>query len=300
MSNCNPDNKAAQTSPGPEKCGGQLGPTELFQDGYAAERNGTFVEALRLYDLALTTVPDQHPWHYRRGCVLMKMDRCEDAEFAFMRALELAPEQPAYLTNMGVCLDRLGRRDEAVRAYRRSCCSGKGTTVAFHNLGSIYAEQGREEEAIRAFEAAIAAEPDAAGWQNLGLVHYGRDDFSRALDCFEHSVECDAKFARGHYYSALCLMKNGRYEDACRRFKLGWKLDPRLSRVPFHMGSCLHKMARYQEARFSLEQALEFFPEDGRIHYQLALTCDALGLPQEARQHYSQARTARNAGSQQS
>ena len=44
------------------------------------------------------------------------------------------------------------------------------------------------------------------------------------------------------------------------------------------------------------ERLAEVFPEDGRIHYQLALTCDALGLPQEARLHYSQARAARSRG----
>ena len=46
----------------------------------------------------------------------------------------------------------------------------------------------------------------------------------------------------------------------------------------------------------SFEQALEAFPEDGRIHYHLALTCDALGLHQEARTHYGRARALDAAG----
>jgi Flp pilus assembly protein TadD len=83
------------------------------------------------------------------------------------------------------------------------------------------------------------------------------------------------------------------YADACRRFEAAWRLDPRLVRVPFYLGTCLHKLQRYEEARLALEQALEYTPEDGRLHYQLALTCDALGMPQEARLHYSQARAAR-------
>jgi Flp pilus assembly protein TadD len=62
------------------------------------------------------------------------------------------------------------------------------------------------------------------------------------------------------------------------------------------VGTCLHKLERYEEARRQLEQALEFFPDDGRVHYQLALTCDALGLPQEARRHYGRARALNAAG----
>jgi len=186
-------------------------------------------------------------------------------------------------------LDRLGRRAEAIKAYRSSGRQGAGTAVAHHNLGAIYAEEGRTIEAIRAFESALAVEPDADGWQNLGLVYYGTRELTKALECFEHAVECDQNYARGHYYAALCLMKSGVCQDAYRRFALAWRLEPRLARVPFHLGSCLHKLGRYTEARQSLEQALEFFPEDSRVHYQLALTCDALGLPHEARPHYSQA-----------
>ncbi len=69
-----------------------------------------------------------------------------------------------------------------------------------------------------------------------------------------------------------------------------------MARIPYYRGTCLHKLERYEEARVSLENALEFFPEDGRTHYQIALTCDALGMPQEARLHYGRARAAGKAG----
>jgi tetratricopeptide (TPR) repeat protein len=286
-----------QSAPEPTSADeGPLTSAELFQTGRKAEKAGELEKARQAYEIALASAPDQHPWHYRLGCVFMKLGLPERAEHCFLRAHELEPWAPSYLTNLGVCLDRQGRRDEAVRAYRKSTHQEGGSPVAFHNLGAIYAEEGRNDEAIRAFESALALEQDAEGYQNLGLVHYAREDFVRALDCFERSVECDSGFARGHYYAALCLMKSGIYEDACLRFELAWKLDSRLARIPYYRGTCLHKMERYEEARTCLENALEFFPEDGRTHYQIALTCDALGMPQEARLHYSQARAAPKGG----
>lgn len=280
-----------QTSPEPsaENSGSQTSAV-LFQNGRKAEKAGELETARQAYEMALADAPDQHPWHYRLGCVFMKLGLPERAEHCFRQALNLEPAMPSYLTNLGVCLDRQGRRDEAVRAYRKATHQAGANPVAFHNLGAIYAEEGRADEAIRAFESALAIEQDAEGYQNLGLVHYAREDYVRALDCFEHCVECDSGFALGHYYAALCLMKRGIYAESCLRFDLAWKLDPRLVRISFYRGTCLHKMERYEEAMVSLENALEFFPEDGRTHYQLALTCDALGMPQEARLHYSQAR----------
>lgn len=270
---------------------------QIFKDGHDSEKAGRFDEARAAYEMGLVSSPAQHPWRYRLGCVLMKMEKNAEAELCFLKALELAPGTEAYLTNLGVSLDRQGRRDDAVRAYRRAIHQGGMSPVAHLNLGSIYAEAGRVTEAINAFESAIALEPDAEGFHNLGLVHFAENDFVRALSCFERAVTYDVSFAVGHYYSGLCLMKSGVYEEACRQFEQAHALNGGLMRVPFHVGVCLHKMEKYDLAREKLELALGFFPEDGRIHYQLALTCDALGLPQEARLHYSQARAARNRGS---
>jgi len=282
----------------PESTGAVSRPgTGIYENGRQAELAGRFDEARHAYELALGSDPECAVWHYRLGCVCLKLEDPVSAENAFLRALAKEPDSARTLTNLGVALDRQGRREEAVQAYRRSLRQG-GTAVAHHNLGSIYAEEGRTEEAIHAFEAAIALEPDAEAFLNLGLVHLAGDDYARALACFEKSTARDAQYALGHYYRALCLMKSGRYADACRGFERAWSLDARLARVPFHVGSCLHKLERYDEARHSLERALEFFPEDSRLHYQLALTCDALGLPQEARRHYGRARALRPAGRQ--
>ena len=265
---------------------------EIFQAGRRAEQAGHLDEARRSYELGLSYAGDQHGWHYRLGCVFLKLNSPDLAEPCFRNALEGDATRAAYWANLGLALDRQGRRDESVRAYRKAACQEGGSAVASHNLGSIYAEEGRNEEAIRSFEAAIALEPDAEGYLNLGLVHFAAKDFIRAMESFERCVECDIHFALGHYYCGLCQMKRGTYEPAISRFSTAWKLDPRLARIPFHLGVCMHKLQRYAEARVSLESALEFFPEDGRLHYQLALTCDAMGLPQEARLHFSRSRAA--------
>jgi len=212
---------------------------EIFRNGHLCEKDGQFDEARKAYELGLEFSPAQHPWHYRLGCILMKMDQPAEAELSFRKALDLAPGTEAYLANLGVCLDRQGRRDDAVRAYRRAIHQGATNPVAYHNLGAIYAEEGRVVEAISSFESAIALEPDAEGYHNLGLVHFSGNEFVRALSCFERAVEHDSNFSMGHYFAGLCLMKNGVYEDACQRFEQARSLNENLMRIPFHVGVCL-------------------------------------------------------------
>lgn len=286
-------NSASSTTP---PSGDAPRASELFQTGRRAEMAGDLDTARRSYELGLSYDAAQPNWQYRLGCVCLKQGQPDRAEGCFLHAIEGEPDRAAYWTNLGLALDRQGRRDDSVRAYRKAARQPGGSAVACHNLGSIYAEEGRTEEAIRSFEDAIALEPDAEGYLNLGLVHFAREDFQRAMECFDYSVDRDENFALGHYYGGLCLMKRGIYREALLRFDRAWRLDPRLARTPYHQGVCLHKLQKYTEARDCLEQALDFFPEDSRIHYQLALTCDAMGLPQEARLHYGRSRASRTDG----
>ena len=53
---------------------------ELFRNGYDFEQDGRFSEARRAYEMALSSCPDQHAWHYRLGCVFMKMGDAVQAE----------------------------------------------------------------------------------------------------------------------------------------------------------------------------------------------------------------------------
>jgi len=269
----------------------QGGPAH-FQAGRRAERAGDLDVARAAYERALGEGgEDRAEWHYRLGCVHLKAGDLVNAAESFGRSCELQPGCGRYLTNLGAVRDRQGRRNEAIRAYQKAIFHDDATAETYHNLGAIYAEDGRHEDAIRAFEAAIERAPDAEGYVALGLVHLAVEDFPPALECFELAVQRDAGFARGHYFAGLCLMKQGVYKQAVERFELALRLDSRLVRANFNIGVCLHKLERFEEALRSLHVALEAFPEDGRLHYRLALTYDALGSPHEARRHYSLARS---------
>lgn len=285
-------NRAPEGASGRSDCPSE----DRFREGREAEKAGRLSEARRLYEMAIAEGEANPHWHYRLGCVHLKQGAPQLAEPCFRLAAEGRGSQAAYWANLGLALDRQGRREESIRAYRTAARQPGGSAVACHNLGSIYAEQGRMDEAIRSYREAIALEPDAEGYLNLGLVHFAAGEFIPAMECFEQSVTADGNFALGHYYCGLCQMKRGMYQEALTRFQRAWRLDPKLARVPYYLGVCLHKLERHAEAKEALENALDFFPEDGRIHYQLALTCDAMGLPQEARLHYGRYRAAEQEG----
>jgi len=268
-------------------------PTEVFARGRQAEEAGDLERAYVLYKQAVGPGSNHADWMYRLGCVCLKTTRFDEAVTCFQSGLGLEPGIPRMLTNLGAALDHLGRRDEALSAYQRAVFNDEAPAAAYHNLGAFYAEEGRMEDAIRAFGEAVQVSPDADGYCSLGMVLMGSGDLIRALDSFERCIACDRDFMRGHYSAGVCLLKGGRYADALARFDLVLSREPGVVRAHLHRGVCLHKLERYKAALAALSQAEAAFPEDGRLHFQLALTCDAVGLATEARRHYHQARILR-------
>ncbi|MEZ4388440.1 MAG: tetratricopeptide repeat protein [Candidatus Krumholzibacteriia bacterium] len=275
----------------------QGSPTDVFAAGRAAEEAGDLERAHDLYVQAVGAGSEHADWHYRLGCVCLKTGRYDQARRAFQAGLDRAPGDPRMLTNLGAALDHLGRRDDALAAYQRAAYHDAAPAAAFHNLGALYAEEGRTGDAVMAFTEAVRRHPDPEGYCSLGLVLMGAGELVRALEAFERAVSCDRGDSRGHYYAGVCLLKGGRYQDALKRFELVQRMDPGLVRAHLHRGVCLHKLERYQEALAALTEAEAAFPEDSGLHFQLALTCDALGLAGDARRHYHQARIHRETSS---
>lgn len=262
----------------------------MFENGRKRETDGDLVGAEAAYLEAVAARPEHAPWHYRLGCVLRKLGRIEEAAKAFHDAVRFGSGEARYLTNLGTTLDALGRREDAVHFYELAIRAGGDTVEAHHNLGALYAEAGRTREAIRCFEAALKLQPDAEGHQNLGLVHYHAGDLGAALEQFEASAALAPDAAQAHYFAALTLLKKGVYREALSCFEKAVRLDERLVRSYVHMGTCLHKLERLEDALKALRKGLDHLPDDGRCHYQLALTLDGLGLHREARTHYRLAR----------
>jgi len=262
----------------------------LFEAGREAELAGNLEEALATYAEANAHEPGRADWHYRLGCVCRKLGRYAAAADAFRQAVDLGGESGAYLNNLGTVLDALGERTQAMQMFHRAIAADTENAEACHNLGALYAEEGRTREAIRFFEAALELRPDADGHHNLGLVHYQNSDFDRSLGCFEACARQDPQHAVSRYFAALSLFRKGVYTKAIGRFRDALGLDNRLVRAQYYIGVSLHKTERFDEALAALLRALDAFPDDGKLHYQLGLTYDALVMPREAREHYRLAR----------
>lgn len=228
---------------------------------------------------------------YRLGCIRARQSRLDEAESLLRSALKRRYEDPRVHTNLGVVLDLQGRSEEAIRAFRRSIRLAPRDPVSRLNLGALYGELGRYDDAVRELDHCRRLSPGFDAAFNLALVRVRQGEHQPASELFEEALRYDDSHALSHYYLGRCHFKLGRTEAAVDSLLTALRLVPELVHARFCLGMAWNKMRRYRRAIQELEEVARVLADDGRVHYQLGIAYDGLGMKSEARESYRRART---------
>jgi tetratricopeptide (TPR) repeat protein len=124
---------------------------------------------------------------------MVKLDRNEDAEAAYRKAIELDPKWTGPWGGLGNLLGKLDRNEEAETAYRKAIEINPKWAGPWVGLGNLLGKLDRNEEAETAYRKAIEINPKwAAPWGNLGNLLQDRlDRYEEAEDVYRKAMECD-------------------------------------------------------------------------------------------------------------
>ncbi len=134
--------------------------------------------AAAAYDRALEFTEEGAPsqWFmlYARGIARERMDRWDDAEADFRKALELRPDQPQVLNYLGYSLvEKQIKLDEALDMIQRAVAAQPERGYIVDSLGWVLYRLGRYEEAVAHMEKAVELMPvDPVVNDHLGDVYW--------------------------------------------------------------------------------------------------------------------------------
>ena len=158
------------------------------------------------------------------------------------------------------------------------------------NLGVCYAEFGEKEKAIEMYRQAQKINPDRPlAFINEADVLIGMRQFDDALQCVEHVLSLDSRFAGAWEMKGAILIQIGDYQQALTALNNALKFDPFNSDTWKRRGDVYRKMTHWQDALKNYNQALQLDKNDAKamdsisfILYKQGKLKEALKWPERA------------------
>ncbi|XP_052810856.1 protein O-mannosyl-transferase TMTC3-like isoform X2 [Mya arenaria] len=258
--------------------------------GHALEKEEDWEGALGYFEKAVSVQPDDIGAHQNYGRTLKTLKRFDEAEQAFLKALELFPPvisgksytarvAPSHL-NVYLNLASLYSRDpsrllEADGLLKTATDMRPDYVQGWINRGDIMMKLKRHKDAIEVYETALKYEPDNADVHyNLGVVSMELGNKPRAMKYFDEAVKYDPDHWQSLYNSAVMIQEErltDRWPVAVERFKQLIKKQSNDSRPPFSLAMLMMDMGDFNAAEKYFKLAIKIEPTFKSALFNLAL-----------------------------
>jgi tetratricopeptide (TPR) repeat protein len=213
--------------------------------------------------------------------------RWVDAAVAWERVTQKRPE-PNWLVRHGMALRRVGRSEEAQQAFLSALETEPRWAEPLFQLGLILREQGQLGQARDYFERGLAIEERQEIWSILGFVTRELDDLPASERAYMRAIELDADDDEAHYGLGWLLKKHDAAR-AVRHLTEAVRLDPTLMGVHRELGHALWYAGRYEEAEQAILKAVQSDPSDTWAHAYLGHLLRRRGQLKDAREAFQTA-----------
>src|ERR1700691_1234903 len=155
--------------------------------------------------------------------------------------------------------------------------------MRWNNLGIGFIDQQQYSDAVEAFEHVVKLRPDYEdGYVNVGLAYIEWEKYSSARPSVEKALQLHPDYARALYYLALVERREGHPEAEVADLQRVVELYPQSRDARRELGIAYYQQHRSEDAitQFQALQAID--PDDLAAHYNLAVLYRRKGMKAEA------------------
>ena len=162
-------------------------PYVLCRLGHCAVRMEKPNEAEGYFKRALELQPEHEYANSELADVYETLKEYDKAIIYTTRQLEINPTEYSYLQH-GVFSTTLGKDDDALDAYEKALEINPNSNYAYNNKAHIAMKRGQLEEAIDFYEKAYSfGYPHSGAYYDLGQCYIRLKRYSEAVDCFKRA-----------------------------------------------------------------------------------------------------------------
>jgi tetratricopeptide (TPR) repeat protein len=200
---------------------------------------------------------------FRRGVVLEKLERSDEAIAAYRRAIKMQPSYLEAYVALGFCLLRSGRVEATAEAFEEARQLQLRRVSEPHAAGVEKLRGGDAEGAAELFHQAFRSSPALCEeYRRKGLDRLGEEDFEGAVSEFDRATQISPKYPDLHNFRGIALYELDRLGDAIESFRLSVELGPSYLVPRLNLAFALASAGELTEAESVLLEILEEDPAE--------------------------------------
>lgn len=247
-------------------------------------------DADNCYDRALQLNPHDAKAWVNKGISLFEGREFHEAESCYRQALVIAPDFHIALCNLGIVLHGMGQVQEALMFHNRAAEVDANDHLNWMNRGICLKDLGRFEEAMDSYEAGLKLNPRSALlWYNKAVVHGELGQVEQELACYTRALHLDPTDAAAWFNKGIVLRQIGNFDDALSCYDKALSINPCFVDALQNKGIALAMAGRQIEAIESFGQVIALAPTASAAWFCKGHALRDLGHIQDALECYKQA-----------
>ncbi len=148
----------------------KLSKEQIINQAIQFHLKGNIPEATKYYQQLISQGCNDHKVFSNYGAILQGLDKSQEAELSYRKAIELKPHYAEANSNLGNILRDLGKSQEAELSYRKAIELKPNFAEAHYNMGNILRDLGKLEELLVLSESTIESRSINQGYKLLAFL----------------------------------------------------------------------------------------------------------------------------------
>ncbi|MGB5964420.1 MAG: tetratricopeptide repeat protein, partial [Sulfurimonadaceae bacterium] len=197
------------------------------------------------------------------GLLFMKLERFDEAESAFKKALVMQSEYAEVYYNLGVLSLMKKSLDKAERYFEKAIELRPAFQAAYTKLATLFTEKGQTKKAVDAYLKVLAINPEQADVKlDLGVCYTKLKEYKKAQALYEEILEKESGYFSAWLNLGDVYYRLKEYDRSLEALEKAMLLDPEEEKVYRLFARNYSAMKKHDKAIKILNQLLEQNPSD--------------------------------------